>query len=340
MNDFHWGLVGPGRIADRFARAVTQLPGARLHAVHGRDAGRARAFAEHHPQVRGGAVQVVGSLDALLASRHIDAVYIATPHSAHAAIARACLLAGKPALCEKPLVTDRATAQALVDLAQQRGVFLMEALWSRFLPAWRQVRQWLDEGAIGRVQRVDSSFCVDLPYDASSRSFDPALAGGCLLDIGIYNLAATRLALEPGPGRCPEPLRIDVTGSLAPSGVDQHVEGQLMFAGDVSAHFVCAFDRRSATGNALVIAGEGGHISLPQDFWQAHAAQLQRTGQPLLQVAAPHAINGFEGQIAEAMRCVRAGLVESPVMPHAESLALLGWLDRMRAQLGVRYPFE
>lgn len=338
--DFRWAVLGPGRIAQRFAAAVTQMPGARLHAVHGRSAKRARAFAAAHPQPRGGPVQVVPRLEALLASPQVDAVYIATPHSEHAALAHLCLEAGKPVLCEKPLVPTLAAGQKLVQLSQARGVFLMEALWSRFLPAWRQLRQWLDEGAIGPVRHIDASFCFDVPFDANSRMFAPALAGGSLLDIGIYTLAATRFVLETAPGTCPAPLRLQASGALAPSGVDRHVDAWMEFEGGVRAHCVCAFDRASPSGNALVVDGERGRISLPADFWQATSARLERPGQAPLALALPHAFNGFEGEIAEAMRCVRAGRVQSPAMPHAETLALLDWMDRLRAQLGVRYPFE
>lgn len=344
MPHFHWAVVGPGRIAHRFAQAVTQLPGARLHAVHGRAVDRAEAFAEGHPQAHGGPVRVMATLDELLACPQVDAVYIATPHSEHAAVAAMCLQAGKPVLCEKPLVPTLAAGRALVQLSQQRGVFLMEALWSRFLPAWLQLRRWLDEGAIGRVRRVESSFCFDVPFDAASRMFAPALAGGCLLDIGIYNLAATRFVLEDSPGGCPEPLQMQATGTLAPSGVDQHVAARLDFAGGASAHFVCAFDRAfdptGPSGNALVVHGEAGRIVLPRDFWQATSACLEQPGRPVLTLDLPLAGNGFEGEIAEAMRCVRAGLVQSPALPHAETLAVLAWMDRLRAQLGVRYPFE
>lgn len=340
MPCFHWAVVGPGQIAHRFAQAVTQMPGARLHAVHGRSVDRARAFAASHPQARGGPVQVMATLDALLASPQVEAVYIATPHSEHAAVAALCLQAGKPVLCEKPLVPNLAAGRALVQLSQQRGVFLMEALWSRFLPTWIQLRRWLDEGAIGGVRRVESSFCFDVPFDAASRMFAPALAGGCLLDIGIYNLAATRFVLEASPGGCPEPLQMQAKGTLAPSGVDQQVAARLDFAGGASAHFVCAFDRASPSGNALVVDGEAGRITLPCDFWQATSACLEQPGRPALTLDLPLAVNGFEGEIAEAMRCVRAGLVQSPAMPHAETLAVLAWMDRLRAQLGVRYPFE
>ncbi len=333
-----WAIVGPGRIAHRFAQAVQGLPQAQLVAVTGRSAQRAHHFA-HCWQVPGqAAVQVAPDLPTLLARNDVDAVYVATPHSHHASAVAAALQAGKAVLCEKPLVPHSAAALPLVALAQARGVFLMEAVWTRFLPIYATVQQWLQAGAIGSLRSVHSSFCFNAPYDATSRVFNPALAGGALLDIGIYNLTALRWVLQAVRGHCPEPHRWHLQGLLAPTGVDRRVAGLLAFEGDVTATFECSLDSHSA--NALRIEGSAGHILLPHNFWQATRAELQVHGHPARVVDAPFAINGFEGEIAEATRCIHAGLVESPVMPHAETLTTLRWMDHIRAELGVVYPFE
>lgn len=335
---FAWALVGPGRIAHRFAEAVTAWPGSRLHRVLGRDAGRAAAFAARWSLPGQPAVGVADDLPALLADPEVQAVYVATPHAGHAGVVRQCLLAGKPVLCEKPLAPTLAQARDLVALARSRRVFLMEALWTRLLPLYRGLRPRLDEGVIGAVRAVQSSFCFAAPFDAHSRLFDPALAGGALLDIGIYNLALTRWALEPTPGRCPEPTAIDVQGVLAPTGVDQRVTGQLHFPGGVVSQFVCAFD--TCADNSLRLCGEAGVITVPGGFWGATEAVLQAQGQPAQTLQAPFRINGFEEQIEEVQRCVRAGLIESPHIPHAETLGLMGWIDTLLQRLGVRYPFD
>ena len=168
--------------------------------------------------------------------------------------------------------------------------------------------------------------------------FNPLLAGGTLLDIGIYNLAMTRWVLESVWGACPEPSAIDVTGKLAPTGVDQMVEARLEFARGVQAHFVCAFDRGGE--NTLRITGSTGSICVLRDFWGGHSAQWLREGQAPVDVSAPFSINGFEYEIEEAMRCIRAGQTQSAAMPLAETDALLRWIDGLRARLGVVYPFE
>lgn len=333
-----WAIVGPGRIAHRFAQAVQGMPQAQLVAVTGRDAGRAHAFAQCWQAPGQAAAWVAPDLTTLLAHAGVDAVYVATPHSHHAGAVAAALQAGKPVLCEKPLVPHSAAALPLVALARERGVFLMEALWTRFLPAYAQVQTWLQQGAIGTLRSVHSSFCFHAPYDADNRVFNPALAGGALLDIGIYNLSVLRWVLQTVRGHCPEPRRWQLQGLLAPTGVDRRVAGLLAFEGDVTASFECSVDSHSA--NALRIEGSAGHILLPHNFWQATRAELHVHGQAAQTVHTPFAINGFEGELAEATRCIRAGLCESPAMPHSETLATLRWMDHIRAELGVVYPFE
>jgi predicted dehydrogenase len=334
---FNWALVGPGRIAHRFAEAVAGIPGARLQAVVGRDAARAAAFAARW------SVPASGSeLAAVLDDPALDAVYIATPHAQHGEAIRACLLAGKPVLSEKPLVPHGALGRELVALARARGVFLMEAVWTRFLPAYAQAGAWLrDHERFGRLQSIQSSFCFPAPYEADSRLYDPALAGGALLDIGIYNLSATRWALQQALGHCPEPQALQLHGRLAPSGVDQRIAATQIFPGDISAQFVCGFD--GCADNGLRLHGERGTITLPEPFWGATEAWLasgRGEGARTERITAPYRINGFEYEIEEAMRCIRAGLIESPQLPHEETLAVLAWMDEIRARLGVRYPFE
>jgi predicted dehydrogenase len=336
--EFAWAVIGPGSIAHRFAEAVTALPGACLRSVHGRDPTRAGGFARRWSMAGRPDIQVVPDVDALLVDPGIDAVYVATPHVSHLDFVRLCLEAGKPVLCEKPLVPNLAQASELVSLSRQRQVFMMEALWTRLLPIYDVVRAWLDSGAIGAVRSVQSSFCFKVPYDPESRLFNPSLAGGALLDIGIYNLAMTRWVLETEAGNCPEPSDIHVSGVLAPSGVDQRVAAMLTFPNGVTSQFVCGFD--SSADNALRIFGETGSITLPTRFWEATEAVLEPAGQPARTVSAPFRINGFEEEIEEIMRCVRGGRVESSRMPHVETLAVIGWMDRLRGELGVRYPFE
>ncbi|MBL8329709.1 MAG: Gfo/Idh/MocA family oxidoreductase [Rubrivivax sp.] len=325
-----WAIIGPGRIAHKFADALTAVPDARLVAVLGRDADRTAAFAQ-----RWGA-RPAAALEPLLADGGVDAVYIATPHSAHAQPAAAALRAGKAVLCEKPLVPNAAQARELVALSRQHGVLLMEALWTRFLPGLARVRGWLQAGAIGRVRTLQSSFCFASAYQPDSRLFSPALAGGALLDIGIYNLSLSRWVLAQGGE--PTVVAFHVRGDLAPTGVDQRVHGQLIFEGGEVAQWVCALDGQAT--NDLHILGTQGSITVHAPFWHVPRVSLHRAGQAAETHETPCRHNGFEPQIEEAQRCLRAGLIESPGIPHAETLAVLELIDAMRLRLGVRYPFE
>jgi predicted dehydrogenase len=328
---FNWGVIGPGGIANRFAGALPAVPGARLAAVFARDAAKGQAYAEQWRH--GGApARVTTALPELLADPSVDAVYIATPHSNHGEFIRAALEAGKPVLCEKPLVTTQAEAQELVDLARARGVFLMEALWTRFLPAYDLAGRWLREGAIGELRAMQSSFCFSATYDPQHRQWNPALAGGALWDIGIYNLAVTRWVLQQmNDGACPEPVAIDVAAKLAPTGVDAALNVTLHFPDGITSQFRCGFDASSV--NAFEALGSKAGLRFPVDFWGSEAVELVTRKSPAQRVEAPFVINGFEGEIAEAQACIRAGLLESPRMPHAETLALVGWMDAIRERL-------
>ena len=337
MNSFGWALIGPGKIAHRFAEAVQRMEGARLIAVHGRDPLRASAFAQTW-SLYGAPVEVAGDIGSLFNDDRINAVYIATPHALHTNAIRQCLAAGKPVLCEKPLVPNHALGLDVVALARQHRVFLMEAVWTRFLPVYTVVGDWLRSGAIGRVRGIQSSFCIDVPFDAASRTHDPAQAGGALLDIGLYNLTMTHWALQAAMGQCPPLQSLHAHGMIGPSGVDHRVSATLEFADDVSSQFICAFD--AIADNGFRIFGERGSICLPMQFWEATNAEIHIAGKDVVTVHRPFRINGFEGEIEEAMSAIGRGEIESPLMTHQDTLTTLAWMDGIRKIIGVRYPFE
>jgi len=263
----------------------------------------------------------------------VHAVYVATPHPFHPEPVRDSLAAGKPVLCEKPMTVNAAGTRALVELAQRQRVFLMEAVWTRFLPIHATVQQWLQSGQIGAVRAMQSSFCLDRPFKPGDRRYSAALAGGTLLDIGIYNITVSRMALPGVPVQ-----GFDLRGLLGGEGVDVQTAVTLDFGAGRWSQFHCSFFGNG--DNGFRITGERGHVVIHGGFWEATAATLQRDGQAAHTAEAPFRVNGFEYEIEEAMRCVRAGLIESPVLPHAESLAVVELIDAMRERLGVRYPFE
>ncbi|RZJ02996.1 MAG: Gfo/Idh/MocA family oxidoreductase [Rubrivivax sp.] len=325
---FNWGVIAPGGIANRFAGALPAVPGSRLGAVFARDAAKGQAFAEQWKH-GGEPARVTTDLADFLADPSVHGVYIATPHSNHSEFIRACIEAGKPMLCEKPLVTSLEEGQELIALARSKGVFLMEAMWTRFLPAFELAGRLLREGAIGELRAMQSTFCFTGPDDLTHRCWNPKLAGGSLWDIGIYNLAVTRWVLQQmNDGVCPEPVSIDVAATLAPTGVDASVTATLHFPNGVVSQFRCGFDASSV--NAFEAVGTKAGLRFPTDFWGSEAVELVNRKDPPQRFDAPHVINGFEGEIAEAQACIRAGLLESPRMPHEETLGLMRWSDAIR----------
>jgi predicted dehydrogenase len=321
-----WGIVGPGRIAQKFVRDLRVAEGGELRAVAGRNLDRARAFADEH-----GAELCYDDVAALAADPTVDMVYIATPHNAHFEAAKILLESGKAVLCEKPMTVNAQQARELIGISQANKVFLMEAMWTRMLPAYLKIREWLDEGRIGKPRIVSSAFCIQPPYDPASRAFNPALAGGGLLDVGVYNLAVSQLVM----GRKPE--HIAAFACFAETGVDEMLSATLHYAGGGMAQMVCGLV--SAFESSLVIGGEKGVIRVSARFIHGTEVTLEIDGNT--ETFRPEKRGeGFECQIEEAMRCFRVGLVESPLMPHADTLATMETMDEMRRQIGLRYPGE
>lgn len=326
-----WGLLGTGGICQALAEALAHVPAARLVAVGSRGPERAAAFAARNAAAHPG-VRPHASYQALVEDPEVDVVYIGTPHTDHAGSALMALQAGKAVLCEKPFTLNRAQAEAVVSLAQERRCFLMEAMWTRFVPAVAEAKRLVDGGAIGEPLSLRADFgfaATDLP--AEHRALNPALGGGSLLDVGIYPLSLASFLLGP----------IDdaqAVARLGPTGVDVHAAFTLRHRGGGLSQGLSSL--RGRTPWTAQVLGSAGWIELHPPFFHAEGLTLVREGAPAVEQRLPHTGNGYAHQVLEVHRCLRQGLPESPVMPLAESLALMGWLDRMRAQIGLRYPGE
>lgn len=329
---FRWGLIGPGRIAGRFAYALNVAKGACLQAVVGRSRSKVEKFTRDHS-----APVSYETHRALLADPQIDAVYIATPHRYHHELARDCLLAGKPVLCEKPLTVNASEAQALIELSRSNGVFLMEAMWTRFLPIYDVVNQWLVAGEIGLVTSISSSFGFKLPHDPNDRMLNHELAGGALLDMGVYNLAMSQWVFGE------QPVGHSIEGHIGQTGVDEHVETVLTYSRGRCSRFVNSMT--TPQNNELIIHGTDGHIRVHPMFWSATRATLvrdrKRNGSPQ-RVSAERKFRatGLEYEIEAAQHCIRNGVIECPTMPHADTLDTMNLMDRLRCDMGLSYNFE
>ncbi|HMP75563.1 MAG TPA: Gfo/Idh/MocA family oxidoreductase [Kiritimatiellia bacterium] len=322
-----WGIIGPGGIAAKFADACRGVREGCLEAVASRDRARAEAFAARFSIPR-----VCASYDALLDRDLIDAVYIATPHHAHAEWAQRALERGIAVLCEKPLTVNAAQMEALAALASDKRVLLMEALWTRHLPAVRQARQWMEEGRVGELRHLDAQFGMHLrAAKPEGRMLNPALAGGSLLDLGVYNFSIADFFLGV------EPRALHAAAELGPTGVDEHTVVQADYGNGVYLHSCNSLRVRLA--NAFVLYGSEGTMTLAANFWDCTTVRLDVNGETITKTF-PHRVNGFEYQIEAAHEALRAGAIESPVIPHAATLRVLRTMDEIRRQIGLVYPFE
>ena len=334
-----WGLIGAGGISDQLARALSHVPEARLVAVGSRDVAKAQAFIAQPRGTEAASepVRAHGSYQALVDDPEVDVVYIGTPHPDHIESMRLALAAGKAVLCEKPFTLNRRQAEEAVALARRHDAFLMEAMWMRYVPAMVELKRLVASGAIGEPVAVSADFgfsASGLP--ATHRALDPKLAGGGLLDIGIYPLNFAAFVLG-------DVVAAQADAVLGPTGVDVHTVFNLRHAGGRLSQGMCSL--RSTTGCHATVLGTDGRIDVAPPFYaaqQLHVARGTRPWEetPIEVVDKPWRGNRYVHQVEEVHRCLRAGLAESPVMPLDETVALVGWMDAMRAQFGLRYPGE
>ena len=327
-----WGIIGPGAIARVFATAIDGLDGHEIVAIGSRDPQRAANFSAE----RGYRDAEVGTYRDLVRNESVDAVYVASPHSGHLEHAALALRHGKAVLCEKPLCVNASEARRLCAIARERERPLLEAMWTRFLPATQRAADWVANGTIGEPSRVVCAFGFRAQFDPGSRLYDPELAGGSLLDIGCYTLSLASLVFgeRVTGGNIPQ---IEVRADLAPSGVDEHCEIVLRFGDGAEAYLESSISKAlSATG---VIQGDRGRIVIA-DFWRAQQLKLECEAKDVATLECPFLCNGYEYQALELARMLRDGDVESPLLPHAESIGLLELMDELRRRMGVQYPFE
>lgn len=321
-----WGILAPGRISRTFAAALKVSEGAELTAVGSRDRQRALGFASDFdiPNVH-------GSYEDLAADPEIDAVYIGTPHAFHEENTVLCLRGGKHVLCEKALALTEGQAKNMIEVARQEDRLLMEAMWTRFLPAMVHVRRLVDEGAIGEPRFLTADFGFRTAYDPHSRLFDPALGGGALLDIGIYPLSLASMLFG-------EPTEIASFANLAETGVDQEAGILLRHRGGELAMLATAFT--TDTAKRALIEGTGGSIRIEDGWWKCNRITVAKNGCDPETLDFPFRGAGYAYEAEEFMNLIRNGKRDSDVMPLAESLALMRTMDAIRGQWGFRYPGE
>jgi len=258
-------------------------------------------------------------------------IYVATPHPMHLENTKLCLNAGKPVLCEKPFTLNEQHTQELVDLAREKKIFLMEAMWTRFLPAVVQARDWIAEGKIGDIRTVRANFYVDIGATPESRWLNLELGGGALLDLGVYPVAFVSMILGT-------PKEIKSFAHLGETGADEQVV--MIFDYGNNQHAILSTCLNLTAPIDVYIIGEKGFIRIHEDFFKTEGATLHVTGEEPIEKLFPHQQNGYEYEAMAVMEYLRAGKLESDIMPLDESLEIMRMMDTMRADWGLKYPGE
>ncbi len=319
-----WGIAATGHISSRFAVGLREL-GSEVVAVASRDQARADAFGDRFAIPRRYA-----SYEAMAADPGVDVVYVGSPHVRHAADTLLFLAAGKHVLCEKPFAVNRAEAQGMVDAARAAGLFLMDAVWTRCLPAYAVLRDLLGDGRIGDPLVVDADLGMRVPFDPTHRLYDLAVGGGATLDLGVYPLQLASLVLGTPDG-------VTATGHIGPTGVDESFAATLHHPGGAVATVRGAIT--APVPSEARIAGTGGWLKVARRMHVPPVIEVSAGG-PAERIEVAHEGEGLRFEAAEVERCLAAGLTECPLMPLDETLGIMTTLDAVRAGIGMRYPGE
>lgn len=319
----NWGIIGLGKIAHKFAKDLSLLDGAKLHAVASRSVERSKAFADeyHVPHC-------YDSYEAMMDCPGLNVVYIATPHTLHYENTLLCLKNAKPVLCEKPFAMNLREAQEMVRVARDNQVFLMEAMWTRFMPTIRKVLEIIEKGEIGEVVSVKADFGFDAPFDPESRIYNPALGGGSLLDIGIYPVFLAMLILG-------KPQQIKAFAKLGATGVDEDLGVIFQYANGSVAHLHSSIIAKTKT--EAFIYGTKGTIHLHPRWHEPTHLTLQRSGEAAQDFTFEYQGNGYYLEVIEVMDCLQSGKKESDLLPLDFTLDVMETLDRIRQEAGIVY---
>ncbi|MEO3946903.1 Gfo/Idh/MocA family oxidoreductase [Gorillibacterium sp. CAU 1737] len=321
-----WGILGAGWISSKFVRDLAYAEGAEVTAVAARSLEKAAAFAKEY-----GIPRAYGSYEELANAPDVDAIYIGTIHPAHHENLLTCLKAGKAVLCEKPFTMTAAEAREAVQVAEENGAFLMEAMWSRFLPPLRQVSEWLAEGRIGEVRLLKADFGFNTDWNPEGRLLDPKQGGGALMDAGIYPISLASFVF----GR--KPNTIQSTVHMGETGVDEHFS--LLFDyGDGKTALLSAAVRLYMGEDAWIL-GTKGRIYLPR-FLFADRATLLVEGEEPVEFVDERKAEGYCFEAEEVMNSLREGKKQSDIMPLAETVAIMETLDSIRKEWKLVFPFE
>lgn len=317
------GIIGTGWIAEQMAKTLAPLAGYECLAVASRTQAKAEAFAKQF-----GIARAYGSYEAIAADPDVELIYIATPHSHHFQNAMMCIEHGKPVLCEKAFTANAREAIELIDFAHQRKVFITEAIWTRYMPLSLKVIDLVKSGAIGRPYTLSANLCY--PNDKLNRMYNPELCGGALLDLGVYTLNFAAMIFGDNP--------LQTTGVCTKfdTGVDDQETITQFFSDKRMASLFCSqYPRSDRKG---IISGDGGYIVVENINCPEIARQYDLDYKLVAEYPAPEHITGYEYQVIASFEAMDKGWIESPYMPHVETIRIMQLMDKLRQDWDVRYP--
>jgi predicted dehydrogenase len=318
-----WGIIGPGKIAQKFADALKNVEGAELYAIASRSENSAKDFANKY-----GALKFYGSYEQLAKDPEVDLIYVATPHAFHKEHTLLCITNKKPVLCEKPMAHKYNDVKEMITASEANKVFLMEAMWTRFLPPLEKTMELIAEGQIGKVTKVKADFGFKTSFDPKGRLFDMALGGGSLLDVGVYPLFLALTILG-------EPSGYEVNAKLCKTGADEDFKFFLYYPeAEAELHSSILKD----TPREAVIEGTEGSIHFTSPWYRETSISIKKKNGEIRHHYFPATGNGFEPEIREAMKCVNEGKIESDRMSHRFSLMQSKVLDLLCKEGGLVYP--
>ncbi len=319
----NFGILGPGKIAHRFAAAFEYVPEAKVYAVASRDAEKGKDFAQTY-----GVGKCYSSYEELVADPQVDVIYISTPHPFHYSQTLLCLKHGKPVLCEKPMAINFRQASAMIDLARQQKVFFMEGMWSRFFPATHKALELIQSGAIGEVKYLTADFGFAAPVNLENRVYKMSLGGGAQLDVGVYPMFLALLVLG-------KPKEIKSFSELASTGADTTTSALMGYENGAIAHILSSIVTDSPKD--AIIMGTLGRVTLHAPWHKSQQVSLRMNSGEATDHSFPHSGNGFEFQVEEVVKCLKENKLESNLMPHHFSLLMAEVSDEIRRQGGIRY---
>lgn len=318
----NFGIIGAGRIARKFAEGISYVKEANLIGIASRNMDKANGFGDTY-----GVEYRYDNYEDLVRNKDVDVVYIATPNGLHKEHALLCFNHNKPVICEKPFAANKADVEVMINKAKEKNLFLMEAMWTRFFPLVKRVKEMIHDGVIGKVKMIKGDFGYKSDTAYEDIRFNKDLAGGAIMDVGIYPISFASMIFECRPNE------IKVISDIGPTGVDEQTSVILGYEEGRMALIGCAI--MTETPKNVFIIGEKGYIQIPNVWFDAQKAIVEVIGREKEMINIPKEGNGYNYEVEEVVKCLKEGKLESDFITLNESLEIQETLDIIRQQIGV-----